>query len=123
MFICIRNHKQPNDRSSWSSLKKLGKIKKRYRDVVTEAIYGDKIEKRRKFFRCLFMKVNLKSFYLCFRLKQQQLDQLQKELNFLEEDIKRVEVRSLGSFFQTCHSHCFLESNQYQEERPILIKK
>uniref|UniRef100_H2MCQ2 COP1 E3 ubiquitin ligase n=1 Tax=Oryzias latipes TaxID=8090 RepID=H2MCQ2_ORYLA len=55
--------------------------------------------------------INLKSFYLCFRLKQQQLDQLQKELNFLEEDIKRVEVRSLGSFFQTCHSHCFLESN------------
>lgn len=30
---------------------------------------------------------------MCFWLRQQQLEQLQKELNFLEEDIKRVEVK------------------------------
>lgn len=30
---------------------------------------------------------------ICLWLCQQQLEQLQKELNFLEEDIKRVEVK------------------------------
>uniref|UniRef100_A0A3Q3S8L4 COP1 E3 ubiquitin ligase n=1 Tax=Mastacembelus armatus TaxID=205130 RepID=A0A3Q3S8L4_9TELE len=34
---------------------------------------------------------------LCFSLCQQQLEQLQKELNFLEEDIKRVEVKNTKS--------------------------
>uniref|UniRef100_A0A3P9JU85 COP1 E3 ubiquitin ligase n=1 Tax=Oryzias latipes TaxID=8090 RepID=A0A3P9JU85_ORYLA len=51
----------------------------------------------------------------CFASPFMQLDQLQKELNFLEEDIKRVEVRSLGSFFQTCHSHCFLDCSSIIE--------
>lgn len=35
---------------------------------------------------------HFRSYIHFFLLCQQQLEQLQKELNFLEEDIKRVEV-------------------------------
>ena len=41
--------------------------------------------------------------YLCFWLCQQQLEQLQKELNFLEEDIKRVEVKKQNSSPCACY--------------------
>lgn len=44
----------------------------------------------------MFVGVNKgKRVQLCFWFCWQQLEQLQKELNFLEEDIKRVEVGKL----------------------------
>lgn len=46
-----------------------------------------------KTFVKLFILSICRTVYLYFWLSQQQLEQLQKELNFLEEDIKRVEVK------------------------------
>lgn len=76
--MCTRSPKQLRDRSSWSSLKKPGEIKERYCFPDTMQDYSYKIE-------CILI-------YSCLLDLQQQLDQLQKELSFLEEDIKRVEV-------------------------------
>lgn len=131
--VCLstRNPKQLRDRSSWSSLKKQGETRERYRyfyihNVIFVLLYknwseGKTVQFCVKYLHLYWRKLNcvqtkhiLKVFFQSCKRKtlwnyllkmstcrnicvsgscQQQLEQLQKELNFLEDDIKRVEVK------------------------------
>lgn len=79
LFPSTRSHKQRRDKSSWSFWKRPAGTRERYMKSEcshpnTEQMWWNEIT-------CTLS---------CYC--EQQLEQLQKELNFLEDDIKRVEV-------------------------------
>lgn len=89
MSVSTRNLRQPRDRSSWSFLKKQGETRERYCCPLTSYHASqfsiNTVPQKLFSLSCTYLYV----FLFCL----QQLEQLQKELNFLEEDIKRVEVK------------------------------
>lgn len=99
IWISARNPRQLRDKSWWSSWKKPGETRKR----LSIRTFLQSHPSPTATFQFLKPTINSgtvgkRGIFYVFLLCQQQLEQLQKELNFLEDDIKRVEVNSQTRF-------------------------